>query len=176
MLAAPDPNRPDAMSALPDATSFLVAESGFGKSGVYKAYSHGGALHFAWVAPKLAQDSAGGYRFAFGLIGLLIHSLVVKPALRRQAELEAQYDTLEPGSPQFMGKDQRNFSVRPHDVRAAKLKKGNFLTRGPKQVGTLELQTNDGASRQWRIFSSMTGMQIERAIRAALPNVEGSLT
>lgn len=175
MLAAPDPNKPDAMSSLPNAVSFHAVETGMGNSGLYKVYGGQDGLHFAWVADKLPQESGAAFMM-FGLIGALIHAIVVKPAIKRQQELESHYDSIEPGAPQFLGLDPRNHTVKPHDVRSANMKKASFLTRGPKQVGVLELQTNDGRSRQLRLISTITAMQVEKSIRSAIPSVEGSLT
>jgi hypothetical protein len=158
--------------------SFYGGESTLLQSNVFKIYVADGGLHFARVADRFYKElleSGQPNALLFGAGGAAMKHGVMQPAVRKQAELEARYDALEPGTADFIGVDKRNFSIRSGEVLQAKLAKVTTMTQGPGRVGFLELQTNNGKKRRFTLTSSLSPQEIEQLIRKALPSVEGSL-
>lgn len=156
--------------------SFHAGESSLTKSSLYKVYATSDAFHFARIGDKNQAANDNTAVIAFGLMGLLIKKLVMEPAARRQRELEERYDLMEPGGSEFMGLEQRNFTLRPADIRAARLKKASFLSKGSTMLGSLELELNDGTKRSFTVISRLAPLQVENVIRSVLPTAEGSLS
>jgi hypothetical protein len=156
--------------------SFHAAESSLTKSSLFKVYATPDAFHFARIGDKNNAANDNTAVIMFGLMGLLIKKLVMEPAARRQRELEEHYDLMEPGGPEFLGQEQRNFTVRTADIRAARLKKASLLSKGSTMLGSLELELNDGSRRHFTVISRLAPLQVENVIRSVLPGVEGSLS
>lgn len=143
---------------MPDSRVFTLyaMESALLGTSLFKVYANRDGLHFGRVSDRYWDEHT--------------------QAGQKLLALEKQYESLELGGPEFLAVDKRNASVCPYGMQSIKLAPLHFWMVQPQRVGYLDLLLGNGKKRKFMLFSSLRPEQVETAIRAALPNAQGSLS
>ena len=122
------------------------------------------------VAVHVRRDAAGEASGRLqlvspaGIVSPLMH-LCVSRIVRRRAEREAHYDSLDPGSEAFVAADRRNFILTRDDTEEASVsRKRSLWTGGMPNRGSVRFTLRSGGRRRFIVVNDQDIGQVERAL------------
>ncbi|HMP02274.1 MAG TPA: hypothetical protein PKD86_18730 [Gemmatales bacterium] len=140
----------------------------------YKVFVLPQAICAARVAGQFGDESSARAQLVLsgGLLGLLFAPLVRRFAAQR-AEREAFYDTLTPGSPDFLQADDLNFVLERTDVRKVVVDANRtWWTGAAANSGRIDFVLLDGSRRRLILAGEQDTAAIARLLVDSLGSVE----
>lgn len=142
----------------------------FGNDRLFKVFVLPDAVCGACVAGQLHDEQSAHMQLVApaGCLGFLFLP-IVRRAVRRRQEREEFYDTITPGSDEFVDADGRNFVIRRGEATQISVTSRQSLwTAGARNSGKLEIVLTGGRKRRFVLVGNQDADQVEELLSRSL--------
>jgi hypothetical protein len=140
---------------------------------LFKVFTLSDSICAARVAGQFWDEQSARVQLApAGILGVLAGPLV-RQLIRRRTERETLYDSLAPGSTEFLGADRRNFVIHRAEVYSVVVSMQRCLWTGRvPNKGRIDIHLVDGSRKRLILLGEQDATTIVAQLSGSLGEVE----
>lgn len=150
--------------------SFYGAQRGLWAGRYYKIYVDKIGLHGAW----LSNEDCEAQLAVAQINGDDGKAWLVRGMMKKAKKREAEYDAMEPGSPAFLAKDKRNFTLRATQWANLNVGANPQPKNFPNRFGILEVTKVDGQKETFGLVGDRKLEDVRQLSHDWLPAIEAT--
>ncbi|MSU78889.1 MAG: hypothetical protein EXS16_12440 [Gemmataceae bacterium] len=137
----------------------------FGWDRLFKVYLLRDGIAGAYLAAQIYDEASGMVQLVkpAGIAGPLM-KLWVHRLVRKRAERENRYNSLDPGSAEFLAADSKNFLLHSDDVEQVVINPNSSLWTGRANSGSVRFILRSGRQTRVILVNEQDVRQIEQAL------------